>query len=405
MTYLNFDNTSFQFRGQSQPSLQASAGRAPMPRPRRTSSVSRAEIEIQRYRLEAVRALEEREELFDPSRLDAAQPVMSWIGDAKRAYGQSVEADSRELLASGGGGSGISGWDAINLLVRNIIIRSFRSVRDTTEGWVERTSLPDYKAAEFHMVTSPVEMQAIGRGQTAASISFGVSASQNSRLTKFASSFTIDEQDVPGLTVGAFQLSLAEVGAACKRTNLDLVYSLLLSNPELPDAVTLFHASRGNLGTGGGSALGTTGLATAYGAIANQTLTPTRPGGVVHIGLTPRYLIVPPGLGITGRGLANAIRLDDDSDLVVRTESRLGASGVIDPVNDDVLTGTTTNWLLAATSEQAPSIMLHALDGNFEPRIRSGQLKGGEFGQWFDVALSIGACAVDGRGLHFNTGA
>jgi hypothetical protein len=84
----------------------------------------------------------------------------------------------------------------------------------------------------------------------------------------------------------------------------------------------------------------------------------------------------------------------------------LGATGVIDPNDDDVVReGSATNWLLAARSAAIPSIVVGGLDGKLSPSIRRGQLKNGQWGVRWDVVLDIGACAVDWRGVYWADGA
>ncbi len=67
--------------------------------------------------------------------------------------------------------------------------------------------------------------------------------------------------------------------------------------------------------------------------------------------------------------------------------------------------GSDANWLLAARSEQAPSLILAGLRGSVEPVIRTFELGEGQWGLGFDISLSVAATAVDGKPLYWSTGA
>lgn len=309
-----------------------------------------------------------------------------------------------EILAST---SGLHGFDVLSQLVPDPIIAGFQAAAgDSTLGWTRRVPLPDYRESEIAVVNQSVAVSRIGRGETAAHISLGLTSPAGWKLAKLAVQFKIDEQDeLNGLKLQTVQNVGREVGRMFGGLIANAVWALLLSNPQLADGTVLFHSSRGNVGTGGGSALGAASLAAGAAAIGSQTL-PVERGGVEHLNLVPKYLVTPPDLHFPARALAKLVNQGDENDLVVRSESRMGTAGVIDPLADDILTGTATNWLMAAPAEQAPSIYVGALDGKFEPTIRSGALRGGgEYGRWFDVTMSIGVLAVDGRGLYWATGA
>lgn len=309
----------------------------------------------------------------------------------------------RQLFAAGS--SGIVNLELLTDTIRAPIIEAFKGGLASIDGWTKRVPLDNFKQSEVAMVDKPAKLTPIGRGGTAAMMSFGVAAPNSWHLARFGVQFRIDEQDVvAGLPMQPLELALREIGAAARRLESDLVWSYVLSNPTLPDNVALFHSSRGNIATGGSSALDATSLGVAYGAIAGQIITDLE-GQPLHLGLQPRHLVAVPGKGIAARGLARLYNLEDDTDLTVCVESRLTSAGVVDPLVGDVVTGNGTNWLLAASAEQSPSILIGSFDGQTEPSIRSGLLSQGEWGAWFDVQYDLAVVAVDGRGLHWSTGA
>ena len=125
----------------------------------------------------------------------------------------------------------------------------------------------------------------------------------------------------------------------------------------------------------------------------------------MHSNLSARYLLVPPQLvGKARRAVRNMV-LGDSQDIIVHQESRLSAFGIVDPKTDNVILGSATNWLLAATASSRPSVVVGGLGGNLRPIIRTTKLDKGQWGTAFDIILDIGAAIVDYRGLYFATGA
>jgi hypothetical protein len=352
-----------------------------------------------------------------------APPILEAIGglDLPEGGGKTLLAELRDQLSRKLGSedhvgrtpqeifatatSGVSGLDSVlNDLISGPIIKGFHAASDSTLGWTVRGELPDYRPHQVAVVDTPLRLPQVVRGTSAAHVAFGMTGPEEWRIAKFGLQFVIDEQDVisRGLRLAPLQLALAEVGAAAGRLIPDLVWALILTNPTLADNVALFHASRNNLGADGATALASATLKAAYGAIGGQIPT-DRDGNPVHLNLTPRYLVTSPGIVTTGRELARLLATGEN-DLIVRSESRISSTGVFDPLSEDIITTDNVDWLLAAPAEQAPSILVGALEGIFKPRIRSGNLDRGQWGKWFDIEYSVGVCAVSGRGLYFGRG-
>jgi hypothetical protein len=140
------------------------------------------------------------------------------------------------------------------------------------------------------------------------------------------------------------------------------------------------------------------------GAIANQTL-PDEEGNNVHVNIPARHLRVSPVLLEPARRLVRDLVLGDGSDLTVMPESRMSATGFVDPATDEVVTGSATCWLLAGDPVVAPSLLVGAMGGRLRPQIRGGQLTQGEWGVWIDVVFDVGVAIADYRALYFSAGA
>lgn len=309
-----------------------------------------------------------------------------------------------ELNCVRAGLSDVGGFNELVGVLNLAITGGFQSAPDSTAGWVRPADLPNFLPNQVSYVETPTRLQPLRRGGTAPHITFGFAEKTGWRLGRFAAQFTIDEQDMTdGKPLGILTLALAELGAAARRLVPDLVYAFLLTNANLADGTALFHANRGNLATGGSSALDATSIDAALAAIAGQRLVDDE-GDPIHVNLQPRYLIVPPDdLGPARRHARNMAN-GDGQDLIVRSESRLTTAGVVDPRDDELVAGNGNNWLLTAPQEQAPGVLVGYLNGGAEPTIRTYQLTGGEWGIGFDLNFDVGVTAVSGKPLYWSRG-
>jgi hypothetical protein len=230
------------------------------------------------------------------------------------------------------------------------------------------------------------------------------------RAYEFARALTVQEVDFIDDTFGVILRIARGFGKAARRCQHDLVFALLLSNPELPDGQALYSEAHGNYLSGGDSALSNTSLATAIQMIRSQVLIPADGAAVVHPELTPRYLVVPPALENTARQIMRLQMLDDDSDLQLIVSSRLGPNGCVDPITGTLYPGSNTNWMLTCDAETAPTIALGFLEGSREPQIEAFTLNGannpeGEWGMRWALHQSMAVAAIDYRGSVWSAGA
>ncbi len=284
-------------------------------------------------------------------------------------------------------------------LVNQAILTGFRETNDTTVGWARTTNLPNFLNAEIAAVDVAPRLEKIARGGVAPSVGFGVGG-QGWRLARFGCQFQIDEQDMlDGRPINVYQIAMEEIGRAARRLLPDLVYSMLLTNSALDDGTAIFNAGRSNSGT---ATLAQASLDAGLAAVANQ-LQSDREGDPVHAVHAARYLTVPPDLFGAGKRLARDMQTGE-GDIVVRSESRLGSAGVVNPTTDEIVAGSVTNWLLSSPSDQAAGVVVGALNGRLEPQVREFVLDKGEFGLGFDVVLDLAATVVGPRSLYWSDG-
>ncbi|MEQ1621403.1 MAG: hypothetical protein ABL919_08350 [Methylococcales bacterium] len=183
-----------------------------------------------------------------------------------------------------------------------------------------------------------------------------------------------------------------KLGAAARRTEADLVYSIFNTNPAMANAVTLFHASRGNLLTGAPSALSATSLASAV-VVLRKAKDISNRG---YLGLTPKWLIVPPELEITAlqvlatlnnaKASSTAIPDSDFARLQVIVEPRLSS---------------TTGWFLLASGVE--TIEVGRLTGNGISFETDNEFTTDTFNM--KVRLDAGAKALSALGMVKSAGA
>jgi len=347
------------------------------------------------------------------SRPEAVQALRSWsTTDLAREYlalgsdNPTVRDFTRQKLlepeavrAAVSGGEMSSFFDAgISATVQS----GFALERDATAGWVTTVDALNFKDVQTYVLALFGTLKRLPRGGTAESVDFSLSA-ESWAVARYATKMTIDEQDLiddPRLRLRL--LATKQMGASARRLVPDLVFAKLLENPTLSaDSVALFHATHGNLGT---AALAEASLEAAIAVIGGQTFT-DRHGNPIHVNARSFGLIVPPALAGEARKLVRAIQLGDGQDIRVISESRISATGVVDPASGTLRTGSATCWLLVAGPTAFPSIIVGNLNGRRSPSVRSTVLqKSGQYGQSWDVMLDAGVGVADYRGLYFSSG-
>ena len=302
---------------------------------------------------------------------------------------------------------------------------------DTTRGWCYETPVLNFKETTTLTINGSSSFKPLKRGGTAEHVDISIDGT-SWKIARYAQQLFLEDQDLYDDTLRSLLLVARQMGAAASRLRPDLVYSLLLANAAIHDNVALFHADHGNLTTGGGSALSDNALEVGLAAVGNQRQI-DGDGNPIHLGNQARFLVVPPSLVGTARRVTRNVALGDGNDLEVRSESRISATGVIDPATGTKQTGSATNWILAAPALAFPSVVVGYLDGQTSPTVRqfgtrdaqtykldydsppeyrglvpAGIKSGIGPGQWgvgWDIIMDIGAAAVDYKSLYKAAGA
>jgi hypothetical protein len=326
------------------------------------------------------------------------------IGEMLKVQGINPPESQGEVCR--GGLATLAVGEALLGLINTFFIAGYRTAPDSTKNWVRVIQAENFLNQHAFAQFASAKLSLNGKGQANTAF-YGFIGQENWAISRYACQLELDEKDmINGQSVNLYLRSVEELGRAANRVSVDLVYSLLLKNPNLSiDNQPLFSSAHNNVGS---TALDESPLDVAMAAICSQTAPSNQsaPGGPtdVHINLLPKFLICAPALYGKARRCARNMALADGADLQVIPESRLGKQGLIDPLTEQPFYGSDNAWLLAGTSLAAPAVVVGALDGSLEPRTRVFDLAGpGAPGRWgiaIDCCLDCGAAALDYRNVY-----
>ncbi|MCK6471518.1 MAG: HK97 family phage prohead protease [Planctomycetes bacterium] len=200
-----------------------------------------------------------------------------------------------------------------------------------------------------------------------------------------------------------FDLLMMNAGRAVANAESRLVYTHLLANANMADGVPLFHADRGNLATGGGSALGLTGLGAAetgfYAHAENFQVGSPNLQVAEPVGVAPDVLIVPPALRATALDLVRQVSPGGEPSYIVEAEPRLSQTGFHANVS-------ATRWFIAAAAtELTGAFELAHVHGVDNPIVTEDRKDVSFLGVKFRVHFAAGVKAVNPKLIQRNDGA
>jgi len=152
--------------------------------------------------------------------------------------------------------------------------------------------------------------------------------------------------------VGLIRRIPLNMANAAARTLFEFVHDFVVTNPTLGDSVTLFHASRGNLGS---TALSAASFSAARLAIKQRT----ELSSAKRLGVILKHLLVPGELEETAFDLF--VRNTNMDETFV--QSRKPTVHVVDYWTD------TNNWVATADKNDVPLIEMGFFNGNEDPEI------------------------------------
>ena len=297
-------------------------------------------------------------------------------------------------LRAGVGYHSTSDFPTILGNVANRTLRSaYAAFPKTFEKWARRGTISDFRPITRVAVSGAPELKKVLEGAEFTYGTMGATA-EVIQLATYGRIIAITRQALINDDMDALSRIPAAFGARAAQLEGDIVYAILMENPNMADGQPLFHASHGNLGAA--ATINETSVAAALKAF-------TQMKGVdgSAIRLLPRYLIVP----AAGPRLLEAQKLLA-SVTAGKTADVNPFAGAFEIVTDPRLIPTSGQdpWFLAADAAMIDTIEYAYLEGQegVYTETRNGfEVDGTEIKARHDFT----AKAIDWRGIYKNPGA
>ena len=214
----------------------------------------------------------------------------------------------------------------------------------------------------------------------------------------YARMFGIDRKTIVNDDLSALDDTPRLIGRGAALALEEVFWTLVLANTG-----NFFHADNRNLLTGAGSALDGDSLSAAVQKFLEQTDTQNKP-----IGVTPRWLVVPPALKakadelFTSRLFNSSGGSSTDSDRVTTANAFFG---LYEPAaapwlgdNGGLASGSDSGWYLFGDARDVPAFGIAYLDGIDRPTIEEFEQAPNKLGAGFRGWFDFGVCQIDHRG-------
>jgi len=333
------------------------------------------------------------------SLLEIGREMLDWGGVNTRGMDRLTLATRIMNFRSGAGMMGTSDFSS---LMANVAAKRLRMGYEENPGtytrWARRApNAPDFKTMSVVQLSAMPDLLQVNE---AGEFKYGAlsDGAETYKLLTYGRIVTLSRQAVINDDLRAFDRMVAGFGASSARLENRLVYSQLTANAAMSDSVALFHATHGNLGTGAGSALQFSALATARAAMRVQKGLQSE-----ELNLAPSYLIVPTALEQTAYQFTSSQYVPAKSSDV--NEFRAGGRTALEPIVEPILdANSATAWYLAAQNSQVDTVEYCYLDGAEGPVVES-ELGFEVDGISFKCREDFASKTIDFRGLYKSNGA
>lgn len=279
--------------------------------------------------------------------------------------------------------------DIINKSLRD----AFMLAPQTFAPFTRRVQNPDFKQISRVQLGSGSELEEVLEGGEIKEGTVGEGA-EKYEIKEYARKLTISRKTLVNDDLDAFVRLPAAMGAKARSLESKLVWAIFTSNPAMADSVALFNAAHGNqAGSPGAPSLTTLGAARA--AMRSQKDLDGEP-----LTLAMRWLIVPVALETVAEQFIAQVQPNAPGDVNPFAQGGRTPLGLI--VEPRLDADSLTKWYGAASVDQVDMIELATLSGTTEPEVLSDELFD-SLGMKFRVVHSVGAKAIDYRGLYRNS--
>ncbi|WP_325437843.1 prohead protease/major capsid protein fusion protein [Pseudomonas nitroreducens] len=280
------------------------------------------------------------------------------------------------------------------LLLGGAVNRTLRAAYDLApQTWRplgRQTTVPDFRAVTRAALG---DISALEQVKEHGEYKYGTLSEDGAplKVAKFGKIIAITWEAIVNDDLGALSRIPQALGTAAAQTESDVIWALLLGNPNFTDGNPIFDGSHGNVAAGGG-AINTTTLAAARAAMRKQK---SKAGHFLNLG--PEYLVVGPDKELEAFQFTSSQYVPaKNADI---NDSRNTALTVI---VDARITG--NQWYLYASPGVVDTFEYAYLEG--EQGVFTETREGFEVdGMEIKARLVFGAAWIDYRGAYKNPGA
>lgn len=273
--------------------------------------------------------------------------------------------------------------------INRTLRRAYSEQERTFMPFCRRASAADFKVLTRSQISALVgDFDKIPEGGEYKSATF-TEGKETYKVAKYGKLVNFTWESLINDDLDAFGRLPQAIAARAASKQSDIVYSILLDNPNMGDGTALFHANHKNLL--GASAINEAGMTAA------QILFRKQKGLAGEaINLTPKFLILGPDKEIEAAKLINGLTVPNTTgDVNVFKGSR-------QIISDSRVTG--NKWFLAADPNQIDTIEYAFLEG--EEELFTESRTGFDVdGLQYKARMVFAAKAIDHRGLSYNPGA
>lgn len=246
-----------------------------------------------------------------------------------------------------------------------LLINAFRGFPSPWKTYTKQTTAVDFKSNKRTWLSEfdDLKIKAPGAGYQAGAMK---DYAYNIALGTYGRTFTLLRETVINDDLNAFQETPKKMGRAANRTLGKQVANILETNPNAYDGSPIFRSANTSHTALTADATGISALQAGIKAIA----TATDPYTSEILGITAKYLVVPPNLAEVAKWLLHATLLTGStSSLATNPLLSPALSAGLTLVVDPYLTIFPNRWYLLADPNELHAIEVLQLEGQTEPAL------------------------------------
>jgi len=266
------------------------------------------------------------------------------------------------------------------------MLKGYSEAAEVFPQFTATGNLSDFKIATRTDLGTFPSLRQVAPGAEFKYVSIGERA-ETAALATYGEMFSITRQAIINDDLGAFTRIPQKMGLAAVRTVGDLVFSILLNNPQMADGKALFHADHGNLAEK--ASINTASIDAARVLMGKQK------DGTAFLNIRPKFLLC----DIADEGAAK-VALESEFEVGASSKNNTTPNSVrniASVISDGRLSGH-NGWYLKADPAMHDTIEVLYLDGQQAPVLE--QQNGWNIdGVEFKVRLDAAAKAWDAKGM------